>query len=92
MGTNQSLGDANGPPLRGIENERKVTEMESERSCGFLSGPQNTSLKIAPSKWWLAISRDVLAKGYRRHICRNRPPVACHRTPTFSSPLENRSS
>ena len=80
---------ANGPRKR--ELERKVTEMDSERSCGFLSGPRNTSLKVAPAKWWFAISRDVLAKGYRRQMCRTRPSVSCHRTPTFSSPISQSS-
>jgi hypothetical protein len=65
--------------------------MTNERNCGFLTGPANTSLKVSPAKWWLAISRDVLAKSYRRHVCRNRPPVSCHRTPTFSSPISDRS-
>ena len=78
--------NVNGPRTR--RTNRKVMEMDEERSCGFLTGPANTSLKVAPAKWWFAISRDVLAKGYRRQMCRTRPAVSCHRTPTFSSPVK----
>lgn len=55
-----------------------------------MSGPRDASLKLSAAKWWLAISRDVLSKEYRKHMCRNRPPVSCRRTPTFSSPIADR--
>lgn len=63
----------------------------SERSCGWMSGPKDASLKVPAVKWWLAISRDVLAKDYRRQMMQLRPAVTCHRTPTFVSPLAGRS-
>jgi hypothetical protein len=56
-----------------------------------MSGPTNASLKLPAAKWWLAISRDVFARDYRRRTNSNRPPVKCHRTPTFCSPLDDRS-
>jgi hypothetical protein len=63
--------------------------MNGERACAWMSGPKDAALRMAPAKWWLAISRDVLGKEYRRQR-RSRPPVWCHRTPTFFSPLTNR--
>lgn len=63
----------------------------SERSCGWMSGPKDASLKVPAVTWWLAISRDVLAKDYRRQMMHPRPTVTCHRTPTFVSPLAGRS-
>jgi hypothetical protein len=56
-----------------------------------MSGPKDASLKVPAAKWWLAISRDVLAKDYRRQTLHLRPAVTCHRTPTFVSPLAGRS-
>jgi hypothetical protein len=53
-----------------------------------MSGPKEASLSVPAVKWWLAISRDVLAKDYRRMTSRARPSVICHRTPTFVSPLQ----
>jgi hypothetical protein len=56
-----------------------------------MSGPRDASLKIPAVKWWLAISRDMLAKDYRRMAgAERRPLVHCHKTPTFVSPLHNR--
>jgi len=63
----------------------------SARSCGWMSGPKDATLKVPAAKWWLAISRDVLAKDYRRQMMTLRPAVTCHRTPTFVSPLAGRS-
>jgi hypothetical protein len=63
--------------------------MNAERTCAWMSGPKDTALTLPAAKWWLAISRDVLAKDYRRQ-CRHRPPVTCRITPTFCSPLVNR--
>ena len=57
--------------------------MAEDRTCPFMSGPANAAVVVAPAKWWLAISRDVLINDARRRR-RNRPPVKCHRTPTFS--------
>ncbi len=64
--------------------------MTPERSCGWMSGPKGASVHISPVKWWLAVSRDVIAKGYRQQHSKHRPPVACHLQPAFSSPLTNR--
>ena len=64
----------------------------SERSCGWMSGPKDASVKVAAAQWWLAISRDTLAKEYRRQLTTLRPTVTCHRTPTFVSPLIDRSA
>ena len=75
-----------GPP----KNERKVREM-SERSCGWMSGPKDASVKVAAAQWWLAISRDTLAKEFRSQRSTLRPAVTCHLTPTFVSPLSGRS-
>jgi hypothetical protein len=53
-----------------------------------MNGPRDQAeLDIPAARWWIAISRDVLGKAYRRQMSRGRPPVACHRTPTFVSPL-----
>ena len=64
----------------------------SERSCGWMSGPKDASVKVAAAQWWLAISRDTLAKEYRRQLTTLRPAVTCYRTPTFVSPLSDRSA
>jgi hypothetical protein len=64
----------------------------SERSCGWMNGPKDASVKVAAAAWWLAISRDTLAKEYRRQMMTLRPSVTCHRTPTFVSPLNGRSA
>ncbi|MDQ3940534.1 MAG: hypothetical protein M3238_04195 [Actinomycetota bacterium] len=57
--------------------------MAVERTCPFMSGPSNGSVAVAPAKWWLAISRDVLVNDVRRRR-RSRPAVKCRTTPTFS--------
>ncbi|HEU4480787.1 MAG TPA: hypothetical protein VFS18_02795 [Actinomycetota bacterium] len=59
----------------------------AQRSCGWMSGPRDAEATISSAKWWFAISRDVFAKSYRRQRSSFRGPVACHRTPTFCSPL-----
>lgn len=64
--------------------------MESKRACAWMSGPSDASVKVSPAKWWLAISRDVLAKSYRRQHVSHRAPSRCYRTPTFVSPLADR--
>lgn len=62
--------------------------MNANRSCHWMSGPsEEAELSISATRWWLAISRDVLGKAYRRQMSRGRPPVGCDRTPTFVSPL-----
>jgi hypothetical protein len=61
-----------------------------KRNCPWMSGPAGTEVKISAAKWWLAISRDVLAKDFRRQMWSGRPPVACQRTPKFVSPLEKK--
>jgi hypothetical protein len=57
------------------------------RNCHWMSGPDGAAVKISSAKWWLAISRDVLAKDFRRQMWNGRPPVHCQRTPKFESPL-----
>jgi len=69
----------------------KVREM-SERNCGWMNGPADVSVKVPAAQWWLAISRDTLAKEYRRQTMTLRPAVTCHLTPTFVSPLSGRSA
>jgi hypothetical protein len=64
----------------------------SERSCGWMNGPSDVSVKVPAAQWWLAISRDTLAKEYRRQTMTLRPAVTCHLTPTFVSPLSGRSA
>ncbi|MDQ4143409.1 MAG: hypothetical protein M3198_06645 [Actinomycetota bacterium] len=62
--------------------------MNGQRSCHWMSGPaDHTELEISAARWWIAISRDVLGKAYRRQMSRGRPQVQCQRTPTFVSPL-----
>lgn len=61
--------------------------MSAQRNCSWMSGPRDATLTVPAVKWWLAISRDVLPKEYRRMMWKTRPAVNCHRTPTFSSPL-----
>ena len=58
--------------------------MEATRNCPFMSGPREPQVKVAPVQWWLAISRDVFVNDFRRQR-RNRPPVTCRRTPSFSN-------
>lgn len=66
---------------------REGSEMNGQRACHWMSGPGGESeVKISAARWWIAISRDVLGKAYRRQP-RERPPVMCQRTPTFVSPL-----
>jgi hypothetical protein len=59
--------------------------MNGER-CNWMSGPKDASVRVDAVKWWLAISRDEFVNDYRRRS-RNRPPVACRRTPSFTSPI-----
>ena len=62
--------------------------MNADR-CNWMSGPKDATVRVAAVKWWLAISRDELVNNYRRRS-RNRPPVTCRRTPTFSSPINTK--
>ena len=64
--------------------------METQRSCAWLTGPQDAEVTISAAKWWLAISRDVFAKTYRSQSAAQRVPAACHLTPRFDSPLAKR--
>lgn len=64
--------------------------MDQGRNCSFMSGPGKQPVSVPAVKWWLAISRDLLAKGYRGQHQTVRPPALCHRTPTFVSPLPKR--
>ena len=62
--------------------------MNGER-CNCMSGPKDAAVRVDAIKWWLAISRDEFVNDYRRRS-RNRPPVACRRTPSFTSPITPR--
>lgn len=62
----------------------------TQRPCSWMTGPRGASLPIPAIKWWLAISRDVFAKGYLSERRTTRTPALCHRTPTFVSPLAKR--
>jgi hypothetical protein len=61
-----------------------------QRTCAWMSGPRETAVPIPAIKWWLAISRDVFAKGFRSQRMATRTPALCYRTPTFTSPLAKR--
>lgn len=61
-----------------------------ERSCAWMTGPRDATVKVSSVKWWLALSRDLLPNEYRRQMSRSRPPVSCDLTPTFTSPLSNK--
>ena len=63
--------------------------MNGER-CNWMSGPKDATVRVSAVKWWLAISRDELVNDYRRRSSKNRPPVTCHRTPSFTSPFGSR--
>ncbi|MDQ3645527.1 MAG: hypothetical protein M3345_01165 [Actinomycetota bacterium] len=66
--------------------------MSSERACGWMSGPKNAAVDIAPTRWWLAVTRGTLAKAYMAHTAGNRTPAMCHRAPSFRSPIGDRSA
>jgi hypothetical protein len=61
--------------------------MENKRSCVWMQGPRDAALQVSAAKWWLAITRDVMANEYRRMTAKHRPPVTCDMTPKFVSPL-----
>ena len=61
--------------------------MEDHRSCAWMSGPADATVKVSPAKWWFAISRDLFVKSYRSQRVAHRTPVHCHRTPKVVSPL-----
>ena len=61
-----------------------------ERNCHWMSGPADVDVKLSAAKWWLAISRDILAKDYRRQMWKGRPPVTCQLTPKFVSPISKK--
>ncbi|MGH2698016.1 MAG: hypothetical protein ACRDJL_02290 [Actinomycetota bacterium] len=63
--------------------------MENKRSCVWMQGPRDAALQVSAAKWWLAITRDVMANEYRRMAAKHRPPVTCDMTPKFVSPLEH---
>ena len=63
--------------------------MEDKRSCVWMQGPKDATLHVSAAKWWLAITRDVMANEYRRMAAKHRPPVTCDMTPKFLSPLEH---
>ncbi len=66
--------------------------MNNQRSCVWMRGPRDADLKVSAAKWWLAITRDVMANEYRRIAAKDRPPVTCDRTPAFVSPIERQKS
>ena len=59
-----------------------------DRSCRFMSGPNDPSVKIEATRWWLAISRNVMANACRQMAEAERLPASCRRTPTFVSPIK----
>jgi hypothetical protein len=66
---------------------QEVTELSEERVyCGWMSGPKDAGVQIPSAKWWLALTRGALIRSHYS-MDRRRPPVACHRTPTFCSPV-----
>lgn len=62
--------------------------MEEHRSCAWMSGPADATVKVSPAKWWFAISRDLFAKSYRSQAAAERTPSVCNRIPSFMSPLK----
>jgi hypothetical protein len=67
--------------------------MDGQRSCAWMSGPSDSALKVSSTKWWLAISHDILVKDYRRQVrVKRRPASHCDRVPIFNSPLTRRTS
>lgn len=62
----------------------------TQRHCTWMSGPKDAAGLVPPLKWWLVLTRDVLTKGSRRPTSDFRPPVTCHNTPKFVSPLPPR--
>ncbi len=87
--------DACDRPRKGDSSRRaeittvKGRGMEDKRSCVWMQGPKDTTLQVSAAKWWLAITRDVMANEYRRMAAKYRPPVTCDMTPKFVSPLEH---
>ena len=74
---------------RARNRHRERRGMEDKRSCVWMRGPEDTALQVSAAKWWLAITRDVMANEYRRMAAKHRPPVTCDMTPKFVSPLEH---
>ena len=73
----------------GPEIRMKGRGMEDKRSCVWMQGPRDAAVHVSAAKWWLAITRDVMANEYRRMAAKHRPPVTCDMTPKFVSPLEH---
>ncbi|HVF52881.1 MAG TPA: hypothetical protein VNC78_04655 [Actinomycetota bacterium] len=61
--------------------------MDDGRTCAWMSGPDDSSLSMSGARWWLAISRDLLATSSRQQRTPVRAPAVCDRTPMFASPL-----
>ena len=74
---------------RATDRHLKGGGMEDKRSCVWMQGPKEAALQVSAAKWWLAITRDVMANEYRRMAAKHRPPVTCDMTPKFVSPLEH---
>jgi hypothetical protein len=74
---------------RATDRHEKGGGMEDKRSCVWMQGPKEAALQVSAAKWWLAITRDVMANEYRRMAAKHRPPVTCDMTPKFVSPLEH---
>lgn len=77
------------PSTAGPGFRKKGRGMEDKRSCVWMQGPRDSGLHVSAAKWWLAITRDVMANEYRRMAAKHRPPVTCDMTPKFISPLEH---
>ena len=59
----------------------------SQQTCGWMSGPKDAAIDVPAAKWWLAISRGLLASGIRRQHALQRSPAVCNHLPSFVSPL-----
>ena len=67
--------------------EAREKDMNGQTTCGWMSGPRDAAIDVPVAKWWLAISRGLLASGIRRQQLLFRAPSGCRRLPSFASPL-----
>lgn len=61
--------------------------MSQQTVCGWMSGPKDSAIDVPVAKWWLALSRGLLASGIRRQHALFRAPATCNELPSFASPL-----
>lgn len=84
-----ALGSEKDRRAEGISGPCSEESAMGDRSCGWMSGPKDPTAIVSARAWWIAVSRGAFVTGSRREA-RLRPPVVCHCTPTFVSPLVNR--